>query len=124
MRNSKIVSSETSALIEARAWGLRRALTRSEQTLWLALRGGQLGVSFRRQAPVAGRYIADFCAPSARLIVEVDGPWHRERRAADERRDRVLARCGYRVLRLDAELVVERLDEAVAQIRAALAEPR
>ena len=37
-------------------------------------------------------------------------------------RDRALHRLGYRVLRLEAELVVEQPHEALARIRAALGE--
>jgi leucyl-tRNA synthetase len=91
--------------------------------LWSAISGKQLGVSFRRQVPVAGRFIVDFVAPSARLVIEVDGKVHARRRGSDARKDRMLARLGYRVLRLSDELVRERLEQAVAQIRAALAEP-
>jgi len=90
--------------------------------LWLAIRGGALGVWFRRQVPL-GRFIGDFVAASARLIVEVDGGYHTRRRAADARRERALQRLGYRVLRLDAELVNQQLSEAVAQICAALRAP-
>jgi very-short-patch-repair endonuclease len=39
----------------------------------VALEARQLGVSFSRQVPVAGLFIADFLAPSIKLIVEVDG---------------------------------------------------
>jgi very-short-patch-repair endonuclease len=49
------------------------------------------------------------------------GAYHARRRAADARRDRVLARLGYRVLRLEAELVLEHPEQAVARIVAALA---
>jgi len=49
--------------------------------------------------------------------VEVDGGYHSERVVADARRDRVLQRLGYRVLRLPAELVRYELPEAVAQVR-------
>jgi crossover junction endodeoxyribonuclease RuvC len=77
-------------------------------------------VRFRRQVVIGSSFIADFTAPAARLVVEVDGGYHAERRAADARRDRKLRRLGWRVVRLDAELVVERLPEAVARIRAAL----
>jgi very-short-patch-repair endonuclease len=98
---------------------MRSALTPSEQRLWLAIRGGALGVWFRRQVPL-GRFIGDFVAVSARLVVELDGGYHARRRAADARRDRALQRLGYRVLRLDASLVSERIHDAVAQIRAAL----
>jgi len=52
-----------------------------------------------------GRFIADFVAPVARLVVEVDGKHRRRRRAADARRDRVLTRPGYRVVRLEAALI-------------------
>jgi very-short-patch-repair endonuclease len=100
---------------------LRSALTHSEALLWAAIRGGRLGTAFRRQVPL-GRFIVDFLAPQARLVVEVDGGYHATRRAADARRDRKLARLGYRVLRLQGELVVGNLEEALTRIRTALAE--
>ena len=99
---------------------MRHASTPSEELLFRAVRGRQLGVVFRRQVPVAGRYIADLLAPEARLIVEVDGGWHGARRAADERRDRALARAGYRVLRLPVKLIARELPVAVERIRQAL----
>jgi very-short-patch-repair endonuclease len=46
--------------------------------------------------------------------------YHARRRALDARRDRALARLDCRVLRLEAELVMGRLDEAVRLVRAAL----
>jgi very-short-patch-repair endonuclease len=53
-------------------------------------------------------------------VVEVDGGWHSRRVIADARRDRVLQRLGYRVLRLPAELVRCELGEAVECVRRAL----
>ncbi|HEU5076943.1 MAG TPA: DUF559 domain-containing protein [Polyangiaceae bacterium] len=108
------------ALLAERAHCMRHAPTESEAALWRLLSGRQLGVSFRRQVPLDGRYIGDFVARSARLVVEVDGGWHRGRAVADARRDRVLARLGYRVLRLPAQLVLMRPREAAALVRAAL----
>ena len=70
---------------------------------------------------VVGRFIVDFLAPSARLIVEVDGEWHEGRQRADERRDVKLQRLGYRVLRLEASLVMQQLPVAVQRVREALA---
>ena len=75
---------------------------------------------FRRQAPLLGRYIADFLASAQRLVIEVDGGRHNEQHRADARRDAVLARAGYRVLRLDAALLMRDVDAAVALVRAAL----
>ena len=107
-----------SQLLEQRATHMRRAPTTSEARLFAALRGGQLGVAFRRQVPLLGRFIVDLLAPQLRLVVEVDGGYHQER--ADGRRDRALARAGYTVLRLEAELVMSDLPASVARVRAAL----
>ena len=106
--------------LEQHAWAHRQLLTPSEVRLWLALRGRALGVQFRRQVPLAGRYIVDFCAPTVRLVVEVDGGYHEQRRCADRRRDAVLGELGYRVVRMEAELVLRDLTAAVALVRAAL----
>ena len=51
---------------------MRRHPTPTEHILWQAIRGGRLGVTFRRQVPL-GPFIVDFLAPGARLVVEVDG---------------------------------------------------
>ena len=56
-------------------------------------------------------------AASAKLVVEVDGLVHLRRGGADARRDRAFRRLGYRVLRLDAALVIEQPLVAVALIR-------
>jgi very-short-patch-repair endonuclease len=111
----------TPSIIRERARALKEYPTLSEAKLWQELRGKKLGVAFRRQFSV-GRYIADFAAPSARLVVEVDGGYHAQRARADARRDRALERAGWRVVRLEAEVVVRRVSEAVARVRAALAE--
>ena len=111
------------SVLELRASVMRSALTASEARLWAALKAQQLGCTFRRQVPV-GNFVADFLAPVPRLIVEVDGSSHRGRASRDASRDRKLARLGYRVLRIEAALVMRDLDAAVALVRAALeAEP-
>jgi very-short-patch-repair endonuclease len=103
---------------------MRSAPTASEQRLFEAVRGGRLGVSFRRQVPLLGRFIADLLAPQVRLVVEVDGEYHAQRQRADQRRDRALASAGYRVLRLRASLVMHDLPAAVAYIAAEVARLR
>jgi very-short-patch-repair endonuclease len=79
------------------------------------LRGARLGVAFRRQA-VIGDYIVDFLAPAVSLVVEVDGGYHGRRCRVEARRDRMLGRAGYRVLRLEGELVMADLSRAVSII--------
>jgi very-short-patch-repair endonuclease len=55
---------------------MRREPTPAEEAMWRMLRNGQLtGFKFRRQHPL-GLYIADFYAPSAALVLELDGNTH------------------------------------------------
>ena len=105
-------------MLAERARELRARETPSERALWRAIRERQVcGVHFCRQVVIAGRWICDFVAAERRVIVEVDGGYHRERRSADARRDAGLRRAGYRVLRLDAELVLRELPVALGRIR-------
>jgi very-short-patch-repair endonuclease len=97
---------------------MRHAPTVSEAKLFEALRGRKLGVSFRRQVPLAGRFIADFYAAEVKLVVEVDGRYHAAQARADERRDRALAKIGVHVLRLPAQRVMDDLDATVEGVRA------
>ncbi len=76
------------SLLSERARSMRHNLTESERTLWRQLSGKKLGVTFRRQVPVGGKYTADFIAPAAKLIVEVDDRSHELKRTAGVRRDR------------------------------------
>ena len=71
-------------------------MTNAERMLWSKLRRKQvLGIQFYRQKPI-GNYIVDFYAPSAKLVVEVDGSQHLEpdHVEQDRRRDRYLAKLG------------------------------
>jgi very-short-patch-repair endonuclease len=107
-------------LLAARARQNRSSLNLPEQLLRRALAGCKLGVYFRSQVVLAGRYIVDLAAPSIRLVVEVDGSSHAARRSADARRDEKLRRLGYRVLRLRSELVIHDLPAAIARVREAV----
>jgi very-short-patch-repair endonuclease len=108
-----------SALLVSRARRMLHAPTASEEVLWQGLRGGALGVAFKRQVVLCGRYIVDFFAPSVGLIVEVDGSVHRGSAAADRRREEKLRRLGYRVVRVEAALALHTVDAALRVIRAA-----
>ena len=120
MRTQSRQQLEREIVLSQRACEMHHDPTRSEAALWAAISRGQLGVSFRRQVPIGNRYIADFVAPAVKLIIEVDGGYHRQRVTADARRTRVLGRLGYRVLRLDAELVLRQLPVALGAVREAL----
>ena len=119
MRGQSLHSLKFQKVLAERAHFMRHNLTETEAILWRRLSGKKLGAAFRRQVTVE-RYILDFFAPAAKLVVEVDGRSHEFRRTADAPRDRVLRRLGYRVLRVPAELVRGNLAQAVARIVAAL----
>ena len=121
MRSNKQQRQARSNLLVGRARRMLHAPTRSEEALWEALRGGALGVAFKRQVPLGGRYIADFSAPSVGLVVEVDGGVHRGSRSADRHRDEKLQRLGYRVVRVEAALVTRDVKAALAVVAGALA---
>jgi very-short-patch-repair endonuclease len=118
MRRTRL-SAHQRSVVSGRALAMRHAPTLTEALLWGALRARQLGVTFRRQV-VLGRFIADFAASECRLVVEVDGGYHAHTVARDARRDRDLAKLGYRVVRVPADLVLQDLAAAVALVRAAV----
>ena len=93
-------------LVVARARDLRRNSTIAENKLWGAVRNRQLdGYKFRRQVAI-GSFIADFCSLEKRLIIELDGSQHDERKNQDAARTHNLASRGFRVLRFSNDDVL------------------
>lgn len=77
---------------------MRLRPTPEEVALWDVLQDRQIGgVKFRRQAILAGRFIADFYAHEFRLAIELDGKAHF--RPHDMWRDRILREAGIRTIR-------------------------
>src|ERR671919_3057503 len=104
--------------LKPKARSLRNNLTDAEQCLWARLRRKQiLGVQFYRQKPI-GNCVADFYAPSARLVVEVDGSQHCDKRQAehDRRRTAYLKRLGLRILRYTDRQVFLEVDSVIEKI--------
>lgn len=106
-----------------RARALRRQSTPAERKLWELVRGRQLGVKFRRQQPI-GVFIVDFCSIEARLVVELDGPYHDQslQRCNDSKRDALLQADGWTVLRFLNEEVLLTPDKVLRHIRSTLAQ--
>src|SRR3989338_5658233 len=90
---------------------LRRQMTKGERLLWWRLRRNQLDLKFKRQFGV-GSYVVDFCAPTIRLIIEVEGITHDEQNYDyDIKRQGYLESLGWTVVRYDSKEVLERLDQ-------------
>lgn len=94
---------------------LRRNQTRSEKRLWRYLRNRKLGVKFYRQYSI-GRYVADFCCPSKKLVIEIDGITHDipEVIEKDIRKQKFIERLGFKVVRL-SDCEVREFPEEIAE---------
>ena len=78
---------------------LRKNMTDTERFVWGRLRSRRFaGYKFRRQMPI-GRYIVDFVCLQKRLVLELDGGQHAERKQYDEQRTLWLQTQGFEVLR-------------------------
>jgi very-short-patch-repair endonuclease len=109
--------------IRNKARQLRRDQTDAEQALWGRLRDRQIcDAKFRRQHPI-GPFVADFCCPQQKLIVELDGGQHAEAIAEDEKRSLFLEAQGYRVVRFWNHEVLTNTDGVLERIAEVLGDP-
>jgi very-short-patch-repair endonuclease len=105
-----------------RAAELRREPTEAETKLWTNLRAHKLaGIGFRRQHAI-GPYIVDFCAPRAKIIIELDGSQHLDQQEYDAARTRFLENRGYKVLRFWNSEVMNQIEGVIGSILDALQE--
>ena len=110
--------------LKTRARTLRTHLTDAEQRLWIRLRGKQIhGIQFYRQKPI-GNYIVDYYAPTARLVIEVDGAHHLDGAQGryDRQRSEYLEVIGLKVLRFDDRQILLELESVTEVIYRAVDE--
>ncbi len=110
---------KVSSDIAVRAKELRRKMTPEERILWEHLRRNALnGCHFRRQQVIDG-FIVDFYCHSASLVVEVDGPIHRQQEDYDAERDRVIAARGISIIRVTNEEITSDLGRVLKRVQGA-----
>jgi len=88
---------------------LRNKSTSAEATLWNIIKSKKLdGRKFRRQYSI-NNYIVDFCCPSEKVVIELDGAPHGEyhKIQKDEIRDQYLESLGFSVLRFENRFVFQ-----------------
>ena len=98
---------------------LRKRSTSAEAALWEMLKSKQLdGRKFRRQYSI-GSYIVDFCCPSEKLVIELDGDYHGEynKIQEDENRDKFIESLGFTVLRFENRFVFREPEYLKSEIR-------
>jgi very-short-patch-repair endonuclease len=97
---------------------LRDKSTSAEAALWNMLKSRKLeGRKFRRQYSI-GNYIVDFCCPSEKLVIELDGAPHGEYHKIhkDENRDKFLESLGFNVLRFENRFVFQEPEYLISEI--------
>jgi very-short-patch-repair endonuclease len=96
---------------------LRSRQTMAEKKLWEYLKENKLlGFRFKRQHPITN-YIADFYCHQARLVVEIDGEYHKNQIEYDNNRTAVMNDFGLRVIRFKNEEVLTNIDTVRERIR-------
>jgi very-short-patch-repair endonuclease len=91
---------------------LRNRSTSVEAALWNILKSRNIdGRKFRRQYSI-DNYIVDFCCPSEKLVIELDGAPHSEyhRIQEDENRDKYIESLGFTVIRFENRVVFNEPD--------------
>ncbi len=96
---------------------MRHEPTPAERRLWGQIRNRKVkGVKFRRQVPIE-RFIVDFLAMKARLVVEVDGAYHQYTGEEDLIRQEFLEAQRLKVVRFSNQDVMTNLEGVVAWIK-------
>jgi very-short-patch-repair endonuclease len=76
----------------------RKDMTYSEKIVWNMIRKKRLGIKFRRQQVISD-FIVDFVSIDLRLVIEIDGDSHDDKKEYDVYRSRILNELGYFVVR-------------------------
>ncbi len=104
---------------------LRKRQTEAESKLWDMLRGRQFAnYKFLRQHPVFYDFngkesfvIADFYCAEKKLIIELDGEYHKYRLNKDIKRSDILRSMRYRVIRFNNNEIEKSIERVLAEIK-------
>jgi len=95
---------------------MRREPTPAEEFFWEKVRRRDLGgYKFLRQYIISHQnlvakshyFIADFYCAKAKLIVEIDGGYHKDQKEEDKLREEIISSKGFRVIRFTNEEVLK-----------------
>jgi very-short-patch-repair endonuclease len=110
MNDLKIVSKKNTSKRRL----LRKLSTQGEIVIWYLLRKKFKQYHWRRQHSL-GYYVADFYCHSKKLVIEIDGEYHLERKQQlyDEVRTKLFNEYGISVIRFSNEKILKNLNEVV-----------
>lgn len=104
---------------------LRKILTPQEKIIWEHLRNRKLnGKKFLRQYPIVVNFenkeklfIADFYCAEIKLVIEIDGKIHHNRKEYDNFREYLLSLKGLNVIRFTNDEVENEIDNVLEKIK-------
>ena len=97
---------------------LKTKETHTEAMLWKQLKAGKLKHKFRRQHPI-NRFIVDFYCHKAKLVIELDGGYHKNAEVSLHDLDRTIEmeNFGIYVLRFSNEEVYSNMENVLERIK-------
>jgi len=101
-------------------------MTEAEKVFWQRVRKKQLkNFIFYRQKPI-GNFIADFYCDQAKLIIEIDGGYHKKQHTKDTWREDCLQSIHpkLRVIRFTNEDILENIDKVIQKVLEELHTPQ
>jgi len=111
-------------IIKYAARKLRKDQTSAEALLWDKLRARQYkGYKFLRQHPISFEFngarrfiVADFYCSASKLIIEIDGSVHENKKDYDRARDCIVKNLGLKVLRFDNDQLLNDIEMVLLEI--------
>ena len=95
---------------------LRKKMTTQEELLWERLNKKQIcNMRFRRQHPI-DFFIADFYCHEVRLVVEIDGGIHNEKREYDNGRTAEMDKYNITVIRFSNNQIENQIENVIIEI--------
>lgn len=103
---------------------LRKNPTEAERKFWEAVRDRKFhGKKFYRQYPffhdITGKetfFVTDFFCYEDKLIIELDGIYHKYRLQEDKERTKILNTLGLKVIRFNNEDIMNNLEEVLLEL--------
>ena len=104
---------------------LRKNSSEAERIFWEKVRNKQfLGKKFYRQYPIfhdiTGKetfFVADFYCFTDKLVIKLDGKYHKYRLKKDVDRTKILNHLGLNVIRFSNDEIINNLEEALLEIK-------
>ncbi|MEP7265379.1 MAG: endonuclease domain-containing protein [Bacteroidota bacterium] len=95
---------------------LRENMTEAELLLWNKLNRRQLGERFKPQHPI-DIFIADFYCHQLKLVIEVDGKIHMERKEYDIGRTAEINNYGITIIRFSNNEIINNIENVLQKIK-------